>query len=419
MKKTVLRAAILIPACILAGYLLLVASYLIPESAIHHTITASYRQLAEEETYEPDSLSGRLLDNFSDSLILLECGYSGDETPFVKAANSPFYSVNWRDPHSSAKAMPEAAASDLTLQNYSRFWHGYQVILRPLLLILNYHQLRILNTVVLFSLLAVILFLMIKKAPACAIPFILSVLLLAPTAIGKNFHFSWAIYIALIAVLLLLKNHQNLRKAGKVELLFLLSGIAVPFLDLITAPTVALTLPLAMLCILEKDREKLLPYLFRCVLFWGLGYALMWAGKWLIAYLQNGPAFIQETINQMKIRADGGSGASLKSRIEPLMLNIHHLANTRLLNLAILAYILYTIFRIIKNKAFDFRSSLKHILPLFLTALIPVLWTLLLSNHSYVHVFFTYRTLVPCVFCALCALNRFGNPPTSASQRSN
>ena len=418
MKRTILRAAILLPVCILIGYLLLTAVYLIPESQMHDHLTASYGQIASEETYRPDTFSGRLLDNFSDALIMLECGYTGTESPLVKAANSPFYKVNGQDPHTSVAQIGEAAPEDLTLDNYSRFWHGYQVILRPLLLIFNYQQIRVLNTVVLFSLLALILFFMTKTAPVCILPFILSVLFLAPTAVGQNIHFSGAVYVSLLTVLLILWNPKNLRSQGKLELLFLCAGIAVPFLDLITAPTVALTLPLVLLCFVDRQEPHPFRRIIRCALFWAIGYALMWFGKWLIAYIVNGSSFLDSLINQMKFRSGSDTGFSLAGRFEPLILNIRHLGNTRWLNLVVLAYLLACAVFFFVNNRKDLgpavKSVPKTVLPFLLVALIPVVWTLLLSNHSQIHVFFTYRTLVPCVFAALCACTRLARPESPA-----
>lgn len=410
MKRTILHSAILLPSCILIGFLLLSLMYLIPESAMHGTLSSSYDQIAAEETYPLDAFSGRSLDNFSDALIMLECGYTGTETPFVKAANSPFYEVNGMDPHSSVGLINQAAPEQLTLNNYSRFWHGYQVWLRPLLLIFNYQQIRVLNTVILFSLLALILFLMIRKAPVCALPFVLSVLFLAPTAVGQNIHFSGAVYVSLLTMLLILWNPKQIRNKGKIEILFLLSGIIVVFLDLITAPTIALTFPLALLCFVDRDDPHPFQRILRCTLFWGLGYAVMWFGKWVIAYIVNGPSFLDSLIYQMKFRSGNTVGFSLADRIRPLSLNIRHLGNTLWLNITVLLYLGgCIIFYILKGQK-NLRLNLKTILPFVLVAFIPLVWTILLSNHSEIHVFFAYRTLVPCVFCVLCACGLLASP---------
>lgn len=45
----------------------------------------------------------------------------------------------------------------LTLTSYERYWHGYLVVLKPLLLVFNYGQIRILNGIVMAILVLLIL----------------------------------------------------------------------------------------------------------------------------------------------------------------------------------------------------------------------------------------------------------------------
>ena len=105
----------------------------------------------------------------------------------------------------------------------------------------------------------------------------------------------------------------------------------------------------------------------------------------------------------MKFRSGNTAGFSLADRIRPLSLNIRHLGNTLWLNITVLLYLGGCIvFYILKGQK-NLRLNLKNILPFVLVAVIPVVWTILLSNHSEIHVFFAYRTLVPCVFCVLSA----------------
>ena len=407
MKRTILRAAIILPACIIIGYLLLVLVYLIPESWMHAHLIESCQQVTAQGVYPVDPVSSRTLDRFTDAAMLLECGYTGTESAFTKAANSSYVRVDGSDPYHTASRLEQARPEEISVYHDNRYWHGYQLLLRPLLLIVNFNQIQVLNAVVLYALLAAILFLMFRKARECIIPFIFAVLLLAPTAVSQCLQFSGAVYVSLLATLIILLNPKQIRSDGKVEIVFLFAGILTPFVDLLTAPTITLTLPLIVLFMLNRKQTEPYRRLLKCVLFWGIGYAFMWFGKWVIAYLANGSSFLDSLINQMRFRSDASSGFSLNSRMEPLLRNISHLGNTRWINIAILIYLVgcVVLFFVKKQKTLlpELKKLPKTVFPYVLIALIPVVWILLLSNHAMIHVFFTYRNLVPCVFAALCA----------------
>ena len=96
--------------------------------------------------------------------------------------------------------------TSIARESYARYWNGYQIYLKPLLTVLNYGQIRNVNTIVQYLLLLVILKLLLRKYPYGLVPFVIMVLFLAPTAIGKCLMHSHDYYVALLTTLLLLWN---------------------------------------------------------------------------------------------------------------------------------------------------------------------------------------------------------------------
>ncbi len=432
MKSAVSRL-LWIPICVIMGYLLLTAVFLIPGAGIHGHIMTSFQRLTAEGDYPVDPFSSRKLDNFTDAAMLLISDFptaeqsltriqgtplpsatdtldepdshyrhsmSTAESAFVQAANSSYIILKNTDVWTTVKAISQANPRDYTVYHDNRYWHGHQVFLRPLLLILNIHGIRIVNAVALFSLILFLLFQLYRKARPAFLPFVLSLLLLAPTAIAQSLQYSGVTHVALIAMLALLRHPDQLQNNQRTDLIFLFSGIATAFWDLLTAPTITLTFPLALLCLLTS--EKPLRRLFRCILFWGLGYAGMWLGQWIIAWIVNGQSFLQSLIDTIHSRSGNTAGIYHFTRSSMVLKNLLHMLNNPYLDAAIGLYGIGALVYAFLKRPRGARFSLRNLLPLLVIPLIPLAWLFLLANHAWFHTAFTYRNVVPCVFCILC-----------------
>ncbi len=190
-----------------------------------------------------------------------------------------------------------------------------------------------------------------------------------------------------------------------------------------TFPTVTLTIPLIVL-ICSDDQKPSLSTLFKCILFWGIGYAGMWFGKWVIAYLVNGSAYLEELIAEMKLRSGNAwetTGSSVGDRLLlPAKILLRYSFNSTFLVIAFGACVAYALVQSIlflRKHTVRFASLISHLLPHLIVAAIPVLWVIVMFNHTYTHLFFTYRTMVPSLFSILCALDLRNAAPEILPQR--
>ena len=406
---------------ILVGFLLLLAVFHIPVRFMQDECRESVRIFEEEDRYPNDPYSGRRLDNYTDSVFLLGAAYPGEESILDQTIN--VYTRRLVDNNSPVKAFISlySGTEEMQSQEYARYWHGYLVTLRPLLAALNYPEIRQFNLIVQYTLLLVLLFLIQRRLPSVLLPFLLTVLFLAPTAIGRVLGYSSVYYILLLFLLLLLWNPKGRITEENVWLLFLFAGIATGYFDNLSAPTQTLTFPLCFLFVQRaghgswKQNARLF---LRCCFVWGFGYVGMWGGKWLLALLFQGRGFLDSLGNQMWLYTGPSIGGHIVTQADALRRNLGILFKDRDLIVLSLALTVVLLVLVLRDRSRINRRSLADALLVLFITLIPLMWTLFLKNHSYRHYWFAYRTLTPLILCPLCALTVLRGAPSTADEQN-
>lgn len=403
-KKHVKKTGLILAVAVVTGYLLLVLVYLIPTDPMHRQVVSTAKMMEDTISYPEDPYSKRQIDNYADSLTILLAAYPGAENAFEKAACSYYCSVDGMLPRESLVGIALHDQEPVRVA-YGRYWHGSMIFIKPLLLFFDLAAMRNINTVILFLLILILLVLVRKELPEALIPFILMILLFGPTAVGQCFEFTFAVHIMLITCILYLWNPKGLLTGDRIYYLFLIAGIALGYFDFLTAPTITLTVPLAMFCMKEEKSGK---EMLLCATFWLAGYAGIWAGKWVIALISNGSSWSSLTDHFALWTSERPVGDQQITRIGTLNKNFEELFKNLYLDLAVLIYAVVVIIYAVKNRKRITSSQISRKLLLYFPGLIGIAWILVMARHSNVHTFFTYRTLAPCVFCLLCALNLSG-----------
>lgn len=410
MKKILRNCIWIVPAGILLGFLLLLLSFLFPGALCARQEKAAAAILKEEGTYPLEIYSQRQMDNYTDSLMLLEAADEGTESLLDKAVNIYHTAEKGRSPAATLADQLEPGTVKTYRNAYSRYWHGFLIFLKPAYALLGFNGIRTLNLAIQHGLLTALLLLLYRRRTACLLPFLLTVLFLAPTAIGKSLQFSSVYYIILIESILLLWNPKQLLSGDRVGYLFLFSGMLTAYLDLLTYPTAALTVPLVLLCVRElreeTGRREALRRMLLCVLLWFVGYAGMWAGKWLIAAAYNGGDFVTGLLNTMKKRtSETNAYRDHVSRGRALWVNIKMMFENRHLLLLTAFYAIAQSALCLRSRGGTGKGYGAGLLLFLIPAAVPVGWNLLLSNHGTIHCWFTYRALAPALFSLLTALS--------------
>jgi hypothetical protein len=278
--------------------------------------------------------------------------------------------------------------------SYARYWHGYMLYLRPLLLFFDYEGIRVVSSFVFFLLYTAAVCLLAKKtgwiyAMGLAGSMVFVKIYILPMSLQFAGVFN-LMFMAILAVLLL-AGRQPLAGA-KMACLFLAIGSLTSFIDLLTAPLITLGVPLLVqLIVYNKQKEASLAASFRMSLrisgLWLAGYGLTWVSKWIIGSIALNRNVIQEAVAAIFFRTQGNDVYPL-DRYRTLQLNLHGLLSSKELAVALL--VLFSglaIFVLLHRRCGPMR---KHLVFLWV-ALYPYIWYSFTANHSQIHHWFTYR----------------------------
>lgn len=279
----------------------------------------------------------------------------------------------------------------MNMEGYTYYWHGYVVILRVLLLFMDYEQFRFLNCILqLLMMFFVAHFIWEKKGQRYALALLTSYFLMMPMAMFLSLQFSWIFYIAMALSLLICYRHTWFTEK-RIPYIFVIAGMLTSFLDLLTYPLYTWAFPLLLLILLSEDGQKALNYVKTVVvsgLGWILGYAGMWFGKWALAGWIVHRNVIQEAWKEVLFRSGSEESLNLIARLEALYDNWKHYEYP--LYTALLAiWLTWFIYKSLNGKTQIVRQE-KNGAYLLIT-LSSFVWYFVLANHTLGHHFFTYR----------------------------
>lgn len=268
---------------------------------------------------------------------------------------------------------------------YTRYWHGYLIIIRPLLLLFNVSTIRVIF-VIMFIILAIILLYFINKKInlITAIIFLIGLIWVEYFYIGISLQGAFVFFIMMISSILLLTRFEKIKS---MPFMFFIIGMLTNFFDFLTVPILTFGFPLILYLLLSKEKslKKNFINILLIVLAWGVGYALTWISKWVLTYLIFNKNLFETIWQQILYRSVGGEDIGYA---DVLLSNFKYVIGG--IFLEILAIF---VFVTLKSKKLKIHFEKKSILYL-LISLVPFIWYLILENHSYYHSLFTYRNLL-------------------------
>ena len=379
---------------IVAGGLMMIGAYHIPVEWMKENVQESAVILRQEGMY-PSLVKGysyTTLDNFTDTLMLNVATCEVEESTVYKAMMIPhtyYDGIDWLE-----KVIEDTEEIEKQeVLYYQRYWHGYLVILKPLLTIFSYQDIRVINGFMQYILLSIVCILLYKKLDIrYMFAFVATVFFLNPASISLSMQFSSVYYITLLCMIILLTQNKELeKKEERYELLFMGTGIMVVYFDLLTYPIVALGIPLVTYLSLNVENLKR-PMLstVKLSVAWFLGYGGMWAGKWCMCTLLTRYNTFRNAFESVKARSSGNV-------VDAMISNLSVWYNKSTVLICILIFVIGIVGLFLNRCRVN-----KRILPLVCVGFYPFIWYAILKNHSTVHGFFTYRNLTVLMFSYLC-----------------
>ncbi len=373
--------------------LLMIGVTSIPKAATRENVVSSTKLLEEEGLYKK-FLNFKLfqMDNFTDC-YMLNLIASADDRNSIEAAmlNYDYKSANFMNLAYDTENVAKGNLNGLERESYGRYWHGYQVTLKPLLTVMDYSGIRVLNYFVFAALLVTCSVLMWRKVGKGACLLLLASLLLVNFPIVPlSFQFSTCFLIALAGMIAFLK-YPNLReKDDNLYCAFFVIGGITAFMDFLTTPQLTLGLPM-LVCLLTSRSDKKWKYVIAICVVWALGYGLVWASKWLIGYLLTGTNILADAMESAKLRTSD-SYKGMHMTIGGILTFIWETVVGRHLQIPFFAAIGVTVGLVaVYVKSIKSKAAFRNHAYLLLVALIVPAWFLVMRNHSIQHGWFTWR----------------------------
>lgn len=345
-------------------------------------------------------------DNYTDSAMLLQAIYNGDE-PFVDRVMNDYCNMTAGKNYTESLILYSQTGQSNQVHSYYWYWHGYLTFLKPLLLFFDYGNIRILNG--LFQLLLVLLFvwcLSSKGYSRYILPFGAALFVLSPATISLSLQFSACYYIMLISSMVIINYYDKLEKSNLFYMVFFLTGIATSFFDFLTYPVLTIGMPLIFYFILNKKNSvKLMVQRFiEYCLFWGIGYIAFWAGKWIVASVLLQKNCLAQGLAKITQHTSMDSGGLMEEAftISDVFYR-NFLWITQNANIVILSVVfLYLLIMAIRAKIS--KPSVIMSIPILVIALFPIGWYIIASTHAYFHYWMEYRHCALIIFAPLAAL---------------
>lgn len=424
MKKTLLfyPAIFIATALLCMAFLMLTA--LIPRERIRENATTSADFFMETDLFEHSvgKLENFKKDNYADCITTGIAWHLGEGNLYeaVIAAN---YNRS-ADENVNVSFYNEMQGKESQTESYCRYWHGSAGVVRLLLLISDVETIRyilvtlgaILNAAFVFTLIR-------KKQVALGLTYVFAFILVNGFFALTCLEYAFVFLLAPISAIVLLTGRQMKQKRYAVAV-FLVVGMLTAFFDFLTAETLTYTIPFMVYYVgvweSKKTKDKKSAQtdwnlFLQTGCAWCAGYAGMFLLKWLLAWITLGKeAFLSATEMAMeRIGGDVGLTANIAGEKATLLQRWQGIwqRNAGCLywgsqdmtpaTLVVITALIVAVLGIFWYMAHKEKFAYDKTKILLAVACIPYIRFFILSNHSYIHYFFTYRAQMVSVIIVL------------------
>jgi len=405
-NNSILKFLLIFISLIFFEYLFLILVSLIPKDAIHPNMLESANTLCEKDVFfyvNSNDRSSRI-DRYADS-ILLNIAYNYEaKHPLSSVMSSSYYfNNNFNENINLQNAVIKNHAPTI---DYSRYWHGSISVIRPLLVLFNIEQIYILLAIAITVLLIIFLILVYKNigkgAVAC---FIAAAIMTSLWYVPMSLEYSWTILIMLIASIICTAKLKS--KSYHFHLFFFITGNITAYFDFLTTETLTLLIPMILIILYTFNNNQINSFISEAKkyilygVYWLIGYGLTWVAKWSLASIILKENVFAKALNQASYRLTGDADnlSGIAQCINAQARNITCLFPFSIIKANPLPIvILFTLIVICIIYLLHKEKCTMNLL-LIIVAVIPYIRYLILSNHSYMHYFFTFRAQFATILC--------------------
>ena len=458
MKKVLISGTATIVICIA----LLFVTALIPQNALQKNMEKSSDYYNNHQMFDhvTDYMFLSRQDNYADC-ILTNIIYHIDQNNLAES----ILSASYYNPEDEGVQTSFAYAVGSKVEpnvDYSRYWHGSMVLLRPLFIIFDIAGVRmVLGILILIMTVWFEVLLFKNHYSVFGVCYGIGLILVSVwmCAFCVEYAMPFVVMSVELPVLFALltrayekedvqndKVKRDEHKLGnqkadehksdnfKPEVILwavlACAGIVTAFVDFLTTETITFTMAYVLYLIVKNRHNQMrtvkeeLICLVKSGIVWLVSYGLMIALKWVLALIVLGKDAFFNALSQAALRISGDAtlgnvtGAEVVSDYErmsgALWRNIGCIYpfkstmsyGTAMIFILLVGLVVFSIWYLFREKA---KSCINKVM--VMVSLIPVLRFLVLNNHSYIHFFFTYRALLVSVvvimYILACYVNGF------------
>ena len=397
MKKNILKY---IAAPIVAGavglFLLFMVS-LIPQSMVQKNASASANQL------DADSMIPRYInfwdwsyafDNHTDTLIMME---SYNLESFSDALLNPYRNVQKYEGEETYLSDAFIERVDKGAENdtvYVRYWQGFRIFIRPMLVLFPYFQLRQVVSWVFFALMFFMLAAVAERKGIFASLCIgLAIILVNPSIISHSLQYTPCFIISFAAILFLLFTENLNFDRG---LAFCTFGMMTQFFDFYTAPIAVCGLPLLVWLMIDESSNKY-KTIIKSFIAWIYGYVSIWIVKLVFVTLLTDVNGLADGIGSFLGRIGVKEVENIKGEYTPLgaFVSVWDMVTPGATGAIALAAVvlLVVVSAVIIWKKYGFGQLVESGAYLAVAAM-PIIWFAAACQPTTIHAYFQYRPLV-------------------------
>lgn len=409
---------VIISACI--GLISLCGVYALPTGgSIFHNAQASaitFEKEGETFSWAYGNISGGL-DDYTDSIMIQKAIFPGTGHVLEDALQNPGYDYLQTNPVKALLNELHGETDGHVIANYGRYWHGYLLYLKPLLLWGTVGQIRMLNGM-LQLLLTFYMVSLIREKLGRWYPwaFVFTYLSLNPISLAMSFQYSSMYYLMIGISLWILSKKNLLLHPYEYLYVFTAAGIGTAFFDFLTYPLVSYGIPVTLFLLLRNKAGVLMKtweeiqVTILAGLAWCFGYGGMYLSKWLLSWYFIGYNAFQEAVGQALYRMSDHVVASevvwpeLSCSVGySILLNVCVMLQNPAIWLLLLFLFLQTVrMYFTKKEKMGGRNTLPIRSALAVVSISPFVWYMVLINHSFLHYWFTFRELSIFIFAMNC-----------------
>lgn len=402
-KKLVLHTILFI--CLTAVlYILLVCASAIPNEKISDNMTKSAYAYKDTDafSYEHGERLCAVADNYADSILLNVSYNMGRGNPFITSLDTAYYSGGELGVNAGLfLSVSENIPPDT---DYTRYWHGSGGILRIMHLFFSVDTIKITGLIFILIFSAITLILLIRrKNYITAVSLFIGLLAVHiwNTALSLEYQSVFILCFMLCPIYLWAerKNEHLLTYISVV------GGTLTAFFDFLTCETAVILLPLILIISVRLEGGRLgevkkeLFLILKCLACFFLSYGGMFLMKWLLSSLVTGSNKLALAVSQAEIRVAGGSDEmpdSLFLRIpSAVTANLTVLfGGSARVELKRVILCLSALCAVFGSLYYLFGKRKRGAWLMLALGTVVLARYMVLSNHSYLHGFFTYRALI-------------------------